>query len=887
MSWNFVGPLRPGDTRAPAPSTPTQPSVPHNFVGPLAPGETRAPAPSTPTQPSTFSPMPPEPGSKEYIVRQQGNQIWAIKGSTVKPIFTHDPSTPLKKSITGYEITPPSQAIQPPTITPNFSNLNPTKILSDPVSFAKEVITTLGWGSNLATEKGAGSNPVIRVGNTLYGMEAWGGNTLSTIKDTAVSLVGIAPTPTPFPIVNQQQAIGQNTGQVLASVALVPVTGGTSLLWGLVNVGASQILNKYGPAIPIINPNPTGKWDTNPTNILNTFLTGQVTAGVARGFSPLIGKGIGYVASRDIPILSRGAQITARIGQYIDAPINKLRASLPERLGGVSMFREGEAVLGKAGTPVKTFVSEPLESLGGKSLRVINDVTINPAEVKTLAQEYVGQNVPTGHATLTPENFSLRKGDVTLLKGFPGEGAGFRAENQLSHFYSAPGSEEYVNVYGGYIGVGTEYAEGPIKTVFGGKPTALVTTNTEISNFAPLRGESMNDYLARTSALSGKTGIAQENYLGHSTERQFITPASYERLGAKLPGSVFISEGKIGKFGIEEYQGVFKNVPALRDLTARYTFMDVYKGSYAPVEGFEEPNAILNVAKYNEAYVPTRNISPSSVNVGLGVGSVFSLSSIRSRASLSSSVISRATSIGSQRSLSIGNSGGSLDSMLSSPSSIGSVFSRGKPSVRSQISVPSLESQMSIPSMKSQLSIPSMGKSQGSLSRYSASISSLTSMSTINSVFSIPSRGSGPISISDIPSYPSHPSKPSMPSYPSNPSPPSVPSYPSYPPVNSDIIIPKSNNSAFYLPSDLFGPDEKKTKRRGKPLFEGLISKQKLYPILTAHEFIGIKEKRSTREGFIGIKVKHASNYLKPSQREQLSARSILGIKTTHRRRKK
>ena len=104
-----------------------------------------------------------------------------------------------------------------------------------------------------------------------------------------------------------------------------------------------------------------------------------------------------------------------------------------------------------------------------------------------------------------------------------------------------------------------------------------------------------------------------------------------------------------------------------------------------------------------------------------------------------------------------------------------------------------------------------------------------------------------------------YPSETSLPSYPSNPSqPPYIPDYtptpyiPDYtPPPTKDYPLPP-----FYPPSELFGIDEKKTKRKRKLLFVGLESIKRIYPILTGKEVL----KRSLK---MGIPKRHARHPIK------------------------
>lgn len=279
--------------------------------------------------------------------------------------------------------------------------------------------------------------------------------------------------------------------------------------------------------------------------------------------------------------------------------VNELRARLPTRLGGVTRLEEGLPTTGKSGEPVSVYESKPLEELGGRKLRLVADVTENPIQnVDDAIQQYVGKRTPTGHATLEGSKFNLEEGGVTTLKGFPRKATGFRASEELYHFYSAPGSEEAVTAYGGYAGVGEDYSTSRIR--IGGKPTVIATLDTEVSpSFVPIQGESQTEFLGRISRLSGQTGIAPETVLGYSTERQLVTPAQYTRGGEVLPGSQFVSSGKLGTFQIR--QGF------------KYTNVTVVGGEFRPVSGYVPggaPAVDLDVGAYNQARsIPTRSVS--------------------------------------------------------------------------------------------------------------------------------------------------------------------------------------------------------------------------------------------------------------------------------------
>jgi len=376
--------------------------------------------------------------------------------------------------------------------------------------------------------------------------------------------------------------------------------------------------------------------------------------------------------------------------------ISEVRARLPTWFPGSTQHLElGPSTIGSVGEPVETYVSKPLSKLGGKGIRVVADVTENPIgalndSLDDLIRQYTDKTYPTGHATLSPERFDLTKGGRTLLQGFPEEGVGYRSAKQLYHFYSAPGSKDYVTVYGGYIGIGSGYDEAA-KIVVGGQPTALVTLNTKISSaFLKTVGESVDDYLARISTLSGQTGIAPETILRKSAERQFITPASYERFGQQLPGSLFVSQGKVGTFQIKELpKGLLGKIPVIRTLASKYTHITVVKGAYAPVEGFAPQIAkVLDVATYAETYGRIRSVPVTSV----GSGAIFSqiLRMTVGTSSIRSHVSSVSKSVGVSRILSLSRLSKSVSQIVSKPSkSIISQPSKVSKSISQIVSRPS------------------------------------------------------------------------------------------------------------------------------------------------------------------------------------------------------
>lgn len=445
----------------------------------------------------------------------------------------------------------------------------------------------------------------------------------------------------------------------------------------------------------------------------------------------------------------------------LDYLVNPLAKELSVKLGRTKRLTPDAPTIGKTGEAVPTYVSESVEDLGGRKVRVIPDVTERPADVRTLVQEYSGKRVPTGHATLSPESFELKKGGTTLLKGIPEEGAGFRQSKELFPFYSAPGTQEAVNIYGGYAGIGRGYSEVDPRIRFGGKATALVTLDTEISpEFSKRSGEGVDAFLDRVLGLSGKTGIAPENILGRSTERQVITPTAYSRKGVDLPGSLFVSEGKLGTFQIkEEPSGVLGKIPVLRSMLATYTDLDVFTGSFKPVAGLDPVTGkSLDVQKYGSGYGKTVPVS-TPILVGPVVSPGVSVP------------------VKSPEVLSLPRSSTKSLPVEDPTKSLSGSRTKSRPT-KSPPSFPSF------PSLPVEYSLPSS-----------------------------PGKASGP----SIPSLPSFPSVPSIPSYPS------FPSYPKGPSVASIPSLPSTPSSLRVVPFARRKRTETSRKKRGKKGYRTIV----------------------------------------------------------------
>jgi hypothetical protein len=353
------------------------------------------------------------------------------------------------------------------------------------------------------------------------------------------------------------------------------------------------------------------------------------------GVGAVIGGAVGHATSGGDPLeAGKGALIggAMTLGTNLAVSGAKFaRVKLPTRVGGTMEMIEGPPTIGAGGREVPTAISKnPITELDGKRLRIVFDVTENPVGTKgvttrSLVSEYTGKTVPTAHATTGPENFNLKAGGETLLKGFPSESKGFRASEELYPFYSAPGNQEFVTVYGGYAGIGKGYSGTVAKMVFNTKtPAALVTLDTKVSpEFLKIPGETQANYLNRVTSLSGKTGIAPETLLGKSAERQLVTPTAYNRAGVELPGSKYVSEGKIGTFTVKvQPEGKTGRIPLLRELATEYKELDVYKGSYKEVTNASPTAKILNVNEYGKSYVETKQISTPKLAFGLTSGYV-------------------------------------------------------------------------------------------------------------------------------------------------------------------------------------------------------------------------------------------------------------------------
>lgn len=652
----------------------------------------------------TFSPLPPEPTAN---IIQQGGTTWQKVNSA--------PAQPARKT----------------------SN-------SDPVGFFKELATNpvpilTALINPVAKAKAKDNSPAGTVFNVYIGAAGEILNQYSGVKD-AMSNVGKKPLLAPsIPLVNSipnpnapkvpfsPQSETQQTGQTIFKVSEALVVAAVAPVLGpVIGVSSTSVLVGEGLSVGInqVFKGVQGGGLLTPEEIavgaaqggVFTIIGGAVFRGAGRiapsivasrpgrvGIGAGLGGGISYITSGgNLEETGKGALFGGALvlgTELIGVPLyNKLRSTLPTKYGGAIRLTLGEPTIGASGEEVPTYVSDKLKVLGGKRLRIVGDVTENPVgsdgvTLKSLVGEYTGKNVPTAHATLTPEQFNLKVGGETLLKGYPELSKGFRSSQQLHPFYSAPGSEEFVTVYGGYAGIGEGYSGSSPKIVFNGKPTALITLETKVSpEFLRLPNENQAVFLNRITSLSGKTGISSETLLGYSMERQLSTPTAYNRFGVDLPGSRFISEGKVGIFQIKSLpSGKIGKIPIIRDMFAEYTSLAVVKGSYGPTKAGEIINSqpkILDVGKYNENYGSKIKVT-SPFSVGLNPSRGFSFFS---RGKNTSSSESSSSSFNSSPSKPLFKSNPSLPS-FTPPSSKPSKpsypsYTPGKPSYPSYNSKP-------------------------------------------------------------------------------------------------------------------------------------------------------------------------------------------------------
>jgi len=557
------------------------------------------------------------------------------------------------------------------------------------------------------------------------------------------------------------------------------------------------------------------------------------------GVNAAIDAGIEGVASKgDIQRIASGAAFGATFsigGDVTSMGISELRAKLPRWLGGVERLELGETTTGKIGQELDTYVStEGIEELGGKKLRVVPDVSekvvgFEGVTTESIVGEYTGKHIATAHATLSTTEFDLEVGGKTLLEGIPSESAGFRKAKELYPFYSAPSGPDDVTIYGGYAGIGEGISDQPVKIKFGGKATALVTLDTEVSpNFLKQFGESADEYLDRVTRLAGKTGVSPETVLGLSPERQVSTTTSYLRGGEQLVGTQFVSEGKIGTFQIKQTGKGLLSLP-------KYTNVEVVVGKFEAPD-INLPSKSINLVDYGGSYGKTIISSPPTII-------------IPPKISVPKFPTSTTKTTQPQTMESINKKLDAVNEVISKS------FSSDKTSVPSiePVSLPSMVSKSSLPNVISKSAIPSVPSYKPpSFPSYRLPTSLPSEYSQVISSASLPSSPSE-ASIPSIPSYPktsipSHPREPSIPSFPSEASIPNYPSTLSYPKESKTVAsLPSYKSPSFYPIKPTFTPrmfseaKRKPIRKSETSMFD--LTKQKLkYPIATPQSILkGIK----------------------------------------------
>ena len=344
--------------------TPTKVVVPANFVGPLAPNEVRAT-----TQPQPTSQVTPLP-----------------------QVYTANNPPPGYRAVTPTS-QPASQVVQPKTVAPAQTPIrsNPpvtdiiATILKDPFGFMEKALPI----AQVIAHKTPGA--LGQVAQGYVGAAGTVANQVVTVKNTIGGLIGQKQDPFSYVPKTTAEKIGGYAEQATEIAGVAVVTGGSSLAWGGVAVGAYEVLN-FAPKIPIINPNPTGKFDTDPTNIMNQFLLGEVTAGVF--------KGAGAIAER-IPVVANiGSKVSSRL---VTTPVlgrvitqgGKALSYLDERIPGALDYRApiSDKAVGMVGLP--TVETEPTGAPLDLSFKNVMayEKTIRAAEIATPQDIFIGRSV--------------------------------------------------------------------------------------------------------------------------------------------------------------------------------------------------------------------------------------------------------------------------------------------------------------------------------------------------------------------------------------------------------------------------------------------------------------------------------------------------------------
>lgn len=345
--------------------------------------------------------------------------------------------------------------------------------------------------------------------------------------------------------------------------------------------------------------------------------------------------------TKDPTQLAESAAIGAGVSGLLPGAVGTVKEATG--LGGAEAVKVPQGTVeeqlgykGKAGEAPEVYRTEPLEKLGGKSLEVIGDVTVNPDTASELEKAYVNEGeVQLAHATLKP--FFETKGEV-LLTAKPGEATGFRQEVESLGLYFAPSDEgDVIRAYGGYIGVGEGYSGESPKIVLGGKPSVVSVEEEVTGEFRPRQGETAAETVERTfTEGSGKVGLPVENYVGRTTERQLITPTSFKSglTGKEYPGTILETLGVKQKFYVKELpEGVAGRIPGVRSLLSKYTFASVTPGRLKPVTAASELKGGVDLAKYGKAFSKGKgvlSVEKASVPASPGVSSMAGSSEVSS-----------------------------------------------------------------------------------------------------------------------------------------------------------------------------------------------------------------------------------------------------------------
>jgi hypothetical protein len=290
--------------------TPT--GLPPNFVGPR---------PSTNTV--AISPLPPQPGTPEYNVRQEPNgSVWAIKGSTVKTIYTPNTTPPNfvgppTQTLTGYEITtpqPPQQLEQQQSIGERLASFNPSQIGADAGAWLTKTIT--GKEVNQESKQKFVDSMTTTFGSGIPG-----------IKGTPTEFVGGLVSTVESPI----YAVA-----TLAGAKNLPSPNTVS--GGLVSSGIESVLGWKPTESQELKDIQGGSPAYAAGSVAGDLALIFIGNAAFKAVSPVAGRGVQYIANKNIPVFSRGAQVAittnTKINMFtekiVSAPRNKISGYLSE-----------------------------------------------------------------------------------------------------------------------------------------------------------------------------------------------------------------------------------------------------------------------------------------------------------------------------------------------------------------------------------------------------------------------------------------------------------------------------------------------------------------------------------------------------------------------------